>query len=68
MDIKTISGGIPPSDALLNPDGGSRRVSSSDSFDLVSAASANVSVVGDAEKVSKSKTEDDDDDADSDWE
>lgn len=42
----------------------STRVSSDDSFDLVS--SANVSVVGDSEKIPKRK--DNEEDGDSDWE
>lgn len=64
--------GVPPTEGLLRPDA-SRRVNSSDSFDLVSAASASasVSVVGDVEKDSKPKQEEeeeDDEDGDSDWE
>lgn len=60
--------GIPPTEALLGSDS-RRRVSSSDSFDLVSAASASasVSVVGDSEKIPKGKSEEEED-AESDWE
>lgn len=60
--------GIPPTEALLGTES-RRRVSSSDSFDLVSAASASasVSVVGESEKTLKGKSEEEED-AESDWE
>ena len=50
---------------LLRP----KRASSSDSFDVVSAASASasVSVVGDSERVSRGKSESEED-GESDWE
>jgi hypothetical protein len=62
---KTVKESLaPPSMGLSTSDTISPRVSSEDSFDLIS--SANGSVVGDSEKLPKRK--DNDDEGDSDWE